>query len=50
MPPPLQLTALNSGLIPFEVGAVMVISANIGTTITVLMGPSVAFRPKSGSV
>jgi phosphate:Na+ symporter len=32
------LTALNSGLISFEIGAVMVIGANIGTTITVLLG------------
>ena len=32
------LTALNSGLINFEIGAVMVIGANIGTTITVLLG------------
>lgn len=32
------LTALNSGLITFEIGAVMVIGANIGTTITVLLG------------
>ncbi len=32
------LTALNSGLITFDVGAVMVIGANIGTTITVLLG------------
>ena len=32
------LTALNSGLITFEIAAVMVIGANIGTTITVLLG------------
>ncbi len=32
------LTALHSGLITFEIGAVMVIGANIGTTITVLLG------------
>jgi phosphate:Na+ symporter len=32
------LTALNSGLITFDHGAVMVIGANIGTTITVLLG------------
>ncbi|WP_419656136.1 putative Na+/Pi-cotransporter [Desulfosarcina variabilis str. Montpellier] len=32
------LTALNSGLITFEIGAVIVIGANIGTTITVLLG------------
>ena len=32
------LTALNSGLIAFDIGAAMVIGANIGTTITVLLG------------
>jgi phosphate:Na+ symporter len=32
------LTALNSGIITFDIGAVMVIGANIGTTITVLLG------------
>jgi phosphate:Na+ symporter len=32
------LTALNSGLITFDIAAVMVIGANIGTTITVLLG------------
>ena len=32
------LTALNSGLINFNIAAVMVIGANIGTTITVLLG------------
>lgn len=32
------LTALHSGLITFDVGAVMIIGANIGTTITVLLG------------
>ena len=32
------LTALNSGLITFNIAAVMVIGANIGTTITVLLG------------
>ena len=32
------LTALNSGMITFDIGAVMVIGANIGTTITVLLG------------
>ncbi len=32
------LTALNSGLITFDIGAAMVIGANIGTTITVLLG------------
>ena len=34
----IALTALNSGLITFDIGAVMVIGANIGTTITVLLG------------
>jgi phosphate:Na+ symporter len=32
------LMALNSGLITFDIGAAMVIGANIGTTITVLLG------------
>ncbi|MCJ7809633.1 MAG: Na/Pi symporter [Desulfobulbaceae bacterium] len=32
------LTALNTGLITFDIGAAMVIGANIGTTITVLLG------------
>ena len=32
------LTALNSGLITFDIAAVMVIGANIGTTVTVLLG------------
>ena len=32
------LTALNSGLINFNMGVAMVIGANIGTTITVLLG------------
>ncbi len=32
------LTALHSQLITFEIGAVMVIGANVGTTITVLLG------------
>jgi len=32
------LTALNSGLITFDIGAAMIIGANIGTTITVLLG------------
>ena len=32
------LAALNSGLITFDIGAVMVIGANIGTTITVWLG------------
>jgi phosphate:Na+ symporter len=32
------LAALNSGLVTFDIGAAMVIGANIGTTITVLLG------------
>ena len=32
------LTALNSQIISFNMGAAMVIGANIGTTITVLIG------------
>ena len=32
------LTAMNSGLITFDIGAAMVIGANIGTTVTVLLG------------
>ena len=32
------LTALNSRLITFDIGAAMVIGANVGTTITVLLG------------
>lgn len=32
------LTALNGGLITFDIGAAMVIGANVGTTITVLLG------------
>lgn len=32
------LTALNSGLISFETSVAMVIGANIGTTVTVLLG------------
>ncbi len=32
------LTGLNSGLITFEIAAAMVIGANIGTTVTVLLG------------
>jgi phosphate:Na+ symporter len=34
----LALTALNGGLITFGIGAAMVIGANIGTTVTVLLG------------
>jgi phosphate:Na+ symporter len=32
------LTALNGGLITFDIGAALVIGANVGTTITVLLG------------
>ena len=32
------LTALNSRLITFDIGAAMVIGANVGTTITILLG------------
>lgn len=32
------LTALHSGLITFEMGAALVIGANVGTTVTVLLG------------
>ena len=32
------LTALHTGLITFDIGAAMVVGANIGTTITVLLG------------
>ena len=32
------LTALHSGLINFEIGVAMVIGANVGTTITVMLG------------
>lgn len=32
------LTALNGQLITFEIGAAMIIGANVGTTITVLLG------------
>ncbi len=42
----LILTALNSGLIQFEMAAVMVVGANIGTTITVLLGTIGAIQSK----
>ncbi|MBW2501303.1 MAG: Na/Pi cotransporter family protein [Deltaproteobacteria bacterium] len=32
------LTALNSGLITFDIGVAMVIGANVGTTITIILG------------
>lgn len=34
----IALTALNSRLITFDMGAAMVIGANVGTTVTVLLG------------
>lgn len=40
------LTALHSQLITFEVGAAMVIGANVGTTITVLLGSIGGSQPK----
>lgn len=40
------LTALNGQLITFEIGAAMVIGANIGTTITVLLGSIGGTQPK----
>ncbi len=40
------LTALNSGLMGFEMAAAMVIGANIGTTITVLLGAIGGSPPK----
>ncbi len=42
----ITLAALNSGLITFDIGAVMVIGANIGTTITVLIGSIGGAPPK----
>lgn len=42
----ITLTALNSGLITFDIGAVMIIGANIGTTITVLIGSIGGTPPK----
>ena len=32
------LTALNTGLITFDIGVAMVIGANVGTTVTVILG------------
>jgi phosphate:Na+ symporter len=40
------LTALHSGLITFEMGAALVIGANVGTTITVLLGAMGATQAK----
>lgn len=42
----ITLAALNSGLITFDIAAVMVIGANIGTTITVLIGSIGGAPPK----
>lgn len=40
------LTALNSQLINFNMGVAMVIGANVGTTITVLLGSIGSVQPK----
>lgn len=42
----ITLTALNSGLMSFEMGAAMVIGANIGTTVTILLGAVGGTPPK----
>ena len=42
----ITLAALNSGLINFDIGAVMVVGANIGTTITILFGSIGGAQPK----
>lgn len=42
----ITLAALNSGLMTFEMGAAMVIGANIGTTITILLGAAGGAPPK----
>lgn len=42
----IALTALNSQLITFDMGAALVIGANIGTTITVLLGSIGGIQPK----
>ncbi|SDT93218.1 Na/Pi cotransporter family protein [Desulfobacula phenolica] len=42
----ITLTALNSQLMSFEMAAAMVIGANIGTTVTVLLGAIGATPPK----
>jgi len=42
----ITLAALNSQLITFDIGAVMVIGANIGTTITILFGSIGGTQPK----
>jgi len=40
------LTALHSGLITFDIGVAMVIGANVGTTITVILGALGGIPPK----
>ncbi len=40
------LTALHGGIIDFNMGAAMVIGANVGTTITVLLGAIGGTQPK----
>jgi phosphate:Na+ symporter len=40
------LTALNGGIINFNVGVAMVIGANVGTTITILLGSIGGVQPK----
>nr|MBF0222982.1 Na/Pi cotransporter family protein [Desulfobulbaceae bacterium] len=42
----IALTALHGGLITFETGAALVIGANVGTTITILMGSLAGSQPK----
>lgn len=42
----IALTALHGGLITFEMGAAIVIGANVGTTITILMGSIGGTQPK----
>jgi phosphate:Na+ symporter len=42
----IALTALHSGLITFYMGTAMVIGANVGTTITVLLGSLGGIPPK----
>ena len=42
----ITLTALNSGIITFNMAAAMVIGANIGTTVTVLLGAIGGSPPK----
>ena len=42
----ITLAALSSGLMTFEMGAAMVIGANIGTTVTILLGAMGGSPPK----